>query len=152
MMLDVNELLSDDQSLVAAAGAILSTKSKDLGAASTDNMGNTLVSDVGRGNPVQILCMVNEDFDSAGDAVTCKAAIVMADNAALTSNLTVLHETPAIAQATLVAGYQFRIGCAIPPGITQRYLGIRYTTAVADATAGKVTAGIVEAKQTNPTV
>jgi len=65
---------------------------------------------------------------------------VEADNAALTSNLTVLAETPAIAIATLVAGYKVKLP-AFPPG-AKRYKGIQYVIAVATTTAGKVTASL----------
>lgn len=154
MMLDANLTVSNAQSLVATAGAILSEKSIDLWNGQTslpaDALGNTVISDAGLGNVPVLLCQVVTTFDSAGDAVTTKAALVMADDEALTSNLTVLHETPAFAQSVMVAGYQFRI--AVPPGITKRFLGIRYTTAVADATAGKVTAGLIFDRQSNPSV
>ena len=49
----------------------------------------------------------------------------MADNGALSANLTVSSETPAIALATLVAGYQFRLG-TVPVGISRRFIGFRW--------------------------
>jgi hypothetical protein len=145
-MLDADCIVSNHQSLAVAAGAILSTYSYDLGAAGTPPAAyqavGAIIHDVGRGYPVQALARVSVTFDSAGDGVTCKCALVMADNAALDSNLTVLSETAAIAQAVLLAGYQFRLG-SIPVGITKRYIGFRYTTAVEDATVGSVFAGFV---------
>ena len=57
---------------------------------------------------------------------------------------------PSQALATLIAGYQFRL--AVPPGVSKRYLGLRYTVGTAETTAGKVTAGLVIDKQTNFTV
>lgn len=149
MMMDIENLFSDQQSLVASAGAILSDHSIELGAPDVipGFTTQTPVHDIGRGKEVNVLVQVTQDFDSASDNVTCKAALVMADDEALTSNLTVLEETPAIAQAVLVKGYQWRLGGTIPPGISKRFLGIRYTTAVGDATAGKVTAGLLLDRQ-----
>lgn len=153
MILDANALFSDDQSLVAAAGAILSEKSYDVGAPGSipdafQSRGSA-PHDIGKGRPVLVECQVTETFDSAGDAVTCKAQLVTADNAALDSNLVVIGSSEAIPQATLVAGYKFLVPGVIPPGTgADRYIGMRYTTAVADATAGKITAGFVLDRQT----
>jgi hypothetical protein len=153
MILDALATFSDQQSLVATAGAILCDKSLDTWdgntAMPTDAHGNQPLSDIGRGAPLEILVQVTETFDSAGDAVTCVFAVVMADNEALSSNLVVLSQTPAIAQASLVAGYQARLGVSLPVGISKRFLGVRYTTAVADATAGKVTAALVASRQSS---
>ena len=145
-MMDANTIVANQQSLVATAGAILSEASYYVGAAGTPPAAfqaiGTIVHDLGRGNHIEAWAQVTEAFDSSGDAVTCQCALVMADNAALSSNLTVLSETPAIAQAVLLPGYQFRLG-SVPPGISKVYLGYRFTTAVADATAGKVFAGFL---------
>lgn len=156
MLLDANTLFSDAQSLVGTAGAMLSDKSIDLWSGQSslpkDALGNTVISDPGMGEKVEVLAQVVEEFDSAGDAVTLVVDLVMADNEALSTNLVVLHSTPALAQSVLKPGYQFRIGGTLPPGVSKRFLGLRYTTAVADATAGKITAGLVRDRQTNPSV
>jgi len=145
-MMDAETIVANQQSLVASAGAILSEFSYDLGAAGTPAAAfqavGSIIHDLGRGNGLQAWAQVTTAFASSGNLVTCKCALVMADDAALTSNLTVLSETPAIACATLVAGYQFRLG-TVPPGITKRYLGYRFTTATEDATAGVVMAGFL---------
>jgi hypothetical protein len=145
-MMDAETIVANQQSLVATAGAILSEFSYDLGAAGTPAPAfqavGSIIHDVGRGFPMQAWAQVTEAFASTSSDVTCKCALVMADDAALTSNLTVLSETDAIACAVLLPGYQFRIG-SVPPGITKRYLGFRFTTAVHDATAGKVMAGFI---------
>lgn len=143
-MLDRNTLMSNEQSLaLVAATPTLSDNSIDLGDRSTvDDLGNPLNSDPGRGSEVELECQVVETFTSGG-AATVTVEVVMADNAALSTNLTVIKQTPAIAKASLVAGSKFRISADLPPGISQRYLGLRYTVGTADGTAGKVTAGIV---------
>lgn len=148
MMIDRQNLLSDAQNLAQAAGTYLSTNTIDLGVAGTDALGNTVINDVGRGHKGELLAQVTETFTSGG-AGTLAVNVVQSANADL-SSATVLHGTPALALATLRAGYQFRI--ALPAGITQRYIGLQYVIATATMTAGKVTAGLVEAKQTNPLV
>lgn len=149
MMLDVQNLLSDQQNLAQAAGNYLSTNTIDLGATGTIPLGGSPVSDPGRARAVELFAQVTETFTSGG-AGTLQFQLVTADSADLATNLTVVQETAAIALATLVAGYQARL--AMPAGIAKRYLGLRYVIATAAMTAGKVTAGIALDKQTNPVV
>lgn len=149
MMLDKENLVSDQQTIAAAAGNILSTNAIDTwGAASAPTipgLGGSVLKDVGRGNSPKLLAQVTETVTSGG-AATVQFQLVMADDAALTTNLTVLAETPAIGYATCVAGYQARL--EVPPGVSRRYLGMRYIIGTATTTAGKVTAGLVSDKQT----
>jgi hypothetical protein len=157
MMLDAQNLLSDAQNLAQAAGTYLSTNAIDLwGQASIPVVPQTIgqaqgpvIKDIGRGLPPEILTQITTTFTSGG-AATLQVQLVMADDAALSTNLVVLQETLALALATLVAGYQFRL--AVPPGITKRYLGVRYIIGTAAMTAGNVTAGIAASLQTNPFV
>lgn len=146
MLLDAFNLFSDDQDLSQDAGTYLSDKSIDLGAAVTDTLGNTIPSDIGRGVPIEVFCQMTESL-STGSSPTLQAQLVMADNEALDSNLVVLCETIAIAAAVLVAGYQFRLGGMVPPGISKRFLGMRYILATATTTTGKITAGLAKDRQ-----
>lgn len=139
MILDKQNMFSEAQDLAQAAGNYLSTNTIDLGSPGSPVVGG-IVSDVGRGMPLEVICQITETFTSGG-AATVQAQLVMADNAALSSNLTILDETPAIALATLIAGYQFRLR-AIPQGITKRYLGMRYVIGTATTTAGEITSGL----------
>lgn len=149
MILDMQNLLSDQQSLAQAAGNYLSTNAIDLWGSATapaiPGLGGSVIKDVGRGNEPELLIQVTEQVASAG-ASTVQFQLVQADDAALGTNMEVLAETPAIGKAALVPGYQARL--CIPPGVTRRYLGTRYVVAVATNTAGKVTAGIVGDRQT----
>jgi hypothetical protein len=140
MILDKQNMFSEAQA-VTALGNTLSTNTIDLGVAGTPVVGG-LITDVGRGGNVEVVAQVVTAFTSGG-AATLQVQLVMADDAALTSNLTVLDETAAIALASLVAGYQFRMG-TIPGGVTKRYLGIRYIVGTAVMTAGAVTAGLAK--------
>jgi hypothetical protein len=148
MLADKQNTVSDDQDLAIAVGSVLSDKSIDLGPSATDSLGNTVISDIGRGEEPSLLVQVTETF--VGATGTLKAELVMADNAALTTNLVVLQDSGAIAVASLTAGYQFRLGITV--GVSKRYLGLRYTVGTANMTAGKVTATLVTSRQTNPTV
>lgn len=149
MYLDKQTLLSDDQDLSQAAGTYVSTNTIDLGTAGTiPHLGGTPLMDIGRGNEPDLLCQITETFTSGG-AATLTVQLIQSANADLSSP-TILQTTPALALATLVAGYQFRL--RIPPGISARYLGVQYVIGTATTTAGTVTAGIVLDKQTNPTV
>lgn len=147
MLMDKENLVSDDQSLAIAAGSVLSDYSIDLGASATDSLGNTPTSDIGRYLDGHFIVQVTEAFTAGGGAATLKVELVMADNAALDSNLVVLQDSGAISKATLVAGYQFRL--ALPVGVSKRYLGCRYTVATNTMDTGKVTAGFVRDRQTN---
>ena len=143
MMLDKQNTLSDMQTIAAVASTIVSTNAIDLGAAATDTVGNSVLSDAGRSR-AELLVQVTETVASAG-AATVQAQIITSASANL-GTPTVVGSSEVIALATLVAGYQFRVG--LNPGVLQRYLGCQYIIGTATTTAGKVTAGIVDAKQT----
>jgi hypothetical protein len=138
-------VLSDEQDLAQNTGNYLSTYSYDTGAAGTPEnakvFGGTvaLSNDPAQGSPLALDIQVTEDFDSNG-AATVQFQAVEADNAALTSNLTVLAETAAIGYATLVAGYQPRLNF-FPRG-SKQYKGVRYVIAAAATTAGSVSASL----------
>jgi hypothetical protein len=166
MMLDIQNLVSDQQTIAAVASTLTSTNAIDLmgaaaaptlpqaatpaGGAATGN-GLKVMMDAGRGKEPELLVQVTEAVTSLGSA-TVQFQLVAADDAALSTNANVLQETLAIAKADLVAGYQARL--CIPPGIVNsagnpaRYLGCKYVIGTATTTAGKVTAGIVYDKQT----
>lgn len=148
MLIDKETLLSDSQDLAQVAGTYVSTNSIDLGTAGTPPAGfqarGSPPHDVGRARKAQLLIQVDEAFTSAG-AATLVVDVIMSANADLSSP-TILESSQAIAKATLVAGYQFRLG--VPVGITARYLGVQYTVGTATTTAGKVTAALLLDRQT----
>jgi hypothetical protein len=152
MLIDKQNLLSDAQALaLGATTTALSTNTIDLGAAGTPALGGSVIYDIGRSSELDVVVQVVTAFTSGG-AGTLEVELVMADDAALTTNLTVLQATGDIALATLVAGYQFRIG-KLPHGISRRYLGLRYRNDSAAAlTAGAVTAFVGLGRQSNPSV
>lgn len=132
MITDYNLRISTDQSIAINGTTALSDNSVDL----------KVARDMGEGRQL----FMNFAITTAMSAGTsCAFEIIIADNAALTSNVVSLATTPAIARASLVAGYNTAL--AIPPQIAslgKRYLGARYTV-VGDNSAGtgKVTTDIV---------
>ena len=142
MILDKQNLFSDRQSLIPTT-PILSTNTIDLGASGVSPiLGQLPARDVGQGEPLDLLVQVVE---TATGGTSVIAAVIQADDAALTSNVEVLAQSGVVALASLVAGYQFKVPF-VPTGINKRYLGVRYTTA-GTFTAGLVTAGIVADRQ-----
>lgn len=146
MYLDKLAELSDAQDLSQNTGTYLSDYSYDLGAAGTDHNGKTVRNDPGRGGNLSVFITVDEAF--VGATATVEFQMVMADNAALTSNLVVLQSTGAIAVATLTAGYQPRLG-RVPAGVNKRYLGLRYLIGTATTTAGTCSAYVGSVRETN---
>ena len=155
-MHDANLVFSDDQSLAQVVGTYLSDKSIDWqkAARQTTALGNTPTMDIGRGNLVEVVCQVTTAF--VGATATVLAELIMADDEALTSNVVSLEQAPGgsitvgIPVATLVAGYQWRIGRSIPAGISSRYLGLRYRIFTATTTAGKISAFLAKDRTTAP--
>lgn len=151
MILDMQNLCSDSQDLSQAAGSYLSTNAIDLQGGTFASPGGygTIPRDAAKGEDVNFFIQVDETFASGG-AATLTVELIMSANSDL-SSYTVLHTTPALAMATLVAGYQIRI--AVPKvGLTSRHLGCRYTIGTATTTAGTCTAGIAVDIVTSPQV
>ena len=143
MMLDKQNTLSNAQAITVTA---YSTDTIDLGAPKTTPFGFTPIHDIGRGGDVEVLAQVTTTFVGG---TSLQAQLVHSDNANLSGH-EVLTQTDAVPVAQLRAGYQFRLG-SVPPGVSKRYLGIRYV-AVGTFTAGAVTAALVMDKQTTPRV
>ena len=154
MLLDAQTIISDKQAITVTA---LSTNAVDTGVAGVvpgigpSGVAGVVIHDIGRGGPILLECQVTTAFTAAG-AATLQAQLVIADDAALTTNLLVLQETIAIGKAVLIPGYKFRLAEEIPPGVTQRFVGINYIVATGPMTAGNILAGLVMDRQTNPTV
>lgn len=111
---------------------------------STDVIDTSIARDLGRGHPMRVRAQVTTTFTSGG-AGTLNIQFVESAAAALTSP-NVLLQTGALALATLVAGYIALD--AVLPRTSLQYLGFIYDNGTAVFTAGKVTAGLVEATET----
>jgi len=132
MILDTENMFSDDQDLAQTAAAYDSTNVVDLG----------VDRDIGKGVPVPIVIQVTETF--VGATATLKVQVETDDNAAMSSS-EILYSSELIGVASLVAGYKFQIN--VMPRTNQRYLQLVYTIGTATTTAGKVTAGVVAGDQ-----
>lgn len=127
MLLSANEIFSEDQALTASAA---STNVIPMNGAHP-------------GDALKLSVRVTETF-SGGTSV---AVGLRTDSAAAMSSPVVLWQGPAIAVATLVAGYEFNLP-DLPPTV-EAYCDLYYTV-VGTPTAGKVTAGFVlQSRQTN---
>ena len=113
---------------VTGASAVLSTNTIDL----------TTARDVGEGNDLlKLLVEVTTTFTGL-TALTIEA--IQADDAALSSNVTVIGSSGAIPVANLTAGKRFMAELNARIGSTgQRYLGARFTP-TGTGTAGAVVA------------
>ena len=133
MILDKQNLMSDDQALTAS---VASTNVIDLG----DD--TSKVKALNEKGDLEVFAQVTTAF-SGGTSV--KATLQSDDDEAFGSPTTLI-ETAAIAVADLVAGYGFRFKGL--PEINERYLRM-YFTVVGTPTAGKVTAGLALQRQTS---
>lgn len=101
------------------------------------NVGLNITTDLGL-SELWLVIQVTTTATSAGSAVVTLALCSDAQAAIAVDGSQTTHYTgPAIAVATLVAGYRY---CCVklPSGTYERYLGICQTSATAALTAGKV--------------
>lgn len=142
MIYDAQTLFSDGQAVTATAA---STNTIDLGATGTPYGGSALIRDVGKGTCADIAVTVTEAFATL---TSLTISVEVDDNSAFSSAATVFT-TPAIPVATLVAGYSLPMLTAFTEGTNERYVRLKYTVTGSSATTGKITAGVVAARQTN---
>ena len=128
MITDKNLRVSTDQAVTTTA-------------VSSDTIDLSVARDIGEGHDLLMNFALTEAF--AGGTST-NFEVIIADNAALSSNVVVVGASGAIATASLTLGTN--IAVRINPQIGslgKRYIGARYTVSGTN-TAGKVTADIVE--------
>jgi hypothetical protein len=134
MLVDKNLEFADSQAVTATTISNVI----DLGATNT-------LKDLGVGPPMWLVIQVDTTTVSAG-ATTCVFSLESDSTADLATSATVHWTSAAIAKATLAAGYQV-VTIAIPRGLYERYLGIRYTVAVANFSAGAFSAFLTTTPQ-----
>ena len=133
MILDKQNLFSNEQAITDTAD---SENIIDLGLDASD------VFNPNEKN-AELLVQVVEDFAT----LTSLTVSVQTDADAAFSDPTTLFSSAAVAAASLLAGYKFKLP-NLSEGLEQ-YVKLVYTVAGSDATAGKITAGLVIDKQTN---
>jgi hypothetical protein len=132
MYIDAQNELSDAQAVTATA---ISENVIDMGVTGVK---------LGAGTPKFIEVAVDTLPVSAGSS-TLVVTVESSDAVGLTSTNT--HATSAtIAKATLVAGYKIRLHLD-PNVVMKRYLGLRYTVAVANFSAGNFSAYVAPVEQ-----
>ncbi len=142
MIFDRTLLLSDAQ---AITGDAASTNVIDLLATGTAyGHAAALVKDVGKGQKINLHIQVVETFNTL-TSLAIQVQTCAAENFG-SGVKTVVSET--INLADLVAGKTSNI-LAVPAGVDMRYLRLYYDVTGTAPTAGKITAGVVAASQTN---
>ena len=143
MIMDRSLLFSDGQAITATAA---STNLVDLGETGTPYGGSALVRDVGLGgNSVPLVVTVTESFNT----LTTLTISIEMDTTAAFSSPTTVWTSPAYTLAQLAVGAKYLLPDAIPAGVNERYVRLKYTVAGTAPTLGKITAGVVAARQTN---
>lgn len=113
-------------------------------AVSSDTIDLSVARDIGEGGELTMNFALTEAFTGG---TSTNFEIIIADNAALSSNVTVIGASGAIATADLTLGKNIAVRMnPLVGSLGKRYMGARYTVSGTN-TAGKVTADIVEAIQ-----
>ena len=135
MILDSQEQFSSLQSIVSAAGDVVSTNAYDTGAA----------ADVGVGE--ELYLVTRAGTAAAGAGATVQVVLQTADDAAFTTNLTEFPQTAALGVAAVTANTEISKQ-RLPIGL-RRYLRVVYRVAGAATTAGTMDAFLVKDVQAN---
>lgn len=127
-------MLGDKNNQVSTAQTVTAT------AVSTDSIDLLAAKDLGTGREIYMTTTVDQLVDAVGAATVTFQAIV-ADDAALTTNVTVVGATDAIGKASLAAGSPLRTVKLNPSfgSLGRRYLGARYVVATGPLTSGQFT-------------
>jgi len=142
-MIFSNQLIFSDQQAVTATA--VSTNVVDLRATGRVYKATAdLTRNLGPGEPIPLLVQVTQTFT----LLTSLTITLETSDATNLSSSRVHWSSGAVVLASLVAGYTVPIHY-VPSAPMLRYMGLRYTVAGTNADAGKITAGIVPAIQTN---
>lgn len=144
MILDNTNIYSDSQAVTATAA---STNIIDIGAAGTAfGHAAAVARDIGKASEIPLYLSVTQAFNNL---TSLKVSFQSDDDPAFgTANNTVGERTYALAELTLGARLPFP--AEIPEGSAGRYTRLNYTVTGTAPTTGKIFAGVVAARQTNP--
>lgn len=144
MILDNTNLYSDSQAITATAA---STNVVDVGAAGTAfGHAAALARDIGKATEIPLYISVTQAFNNL---TSLKVSFQSDDDVAFgTANNVVAERTYVLAELTLGARLPFP--AEIPEGSAGRYTRLNYTVAGTAPSTGKIFAGVVAARQSNP--
>lgn len=142
MIFDNTLLMSSNQAITADAA---STNIIDLGATGTPFGGSAIVRDIGVGKEIELSVVVTESFNN----LTSMNVGVQVDSSSGFGSAVTVYKSGEIALADLVAGYQFKIPYSFARGVNKRYVRLYYDITGTAPTTGKITAGVVSARQSN---
>lgn len=144
MIVDNTLVLSDSQAITATAA---STNVIDIGGAGTAyGAGAALTRDITKVGMIPIQVSVTEAFNN----LTSLTLSIEIDDAVGFGTVATVLTGPTILLAALTLGAVFSWPARLPEGINKRYFRLKYTVAGAAPTTGKIFAGIVAGRQTNP--
>jgi len=140
MIFDKEELFTWSERGVNAQ-EILDTDTRSV---NTIDVGDPFIS---KGDKlVEVFAQVVLDFDSTLDTSTLQVQLCTHDALPVSGGI-VLANSGVIAQADLIAGYQFSFG-TLPVNALQ-YLDLNFVVGVASFTAGKIICGLILDRQGN---
>jgi hypothetical protein len=141
MIFDNSLLFSDDQAITADAA---STNIIDLGATGTPYGGRALTADFGKGTKIPLFVYVTASFNT----LTSLIVSLQTDSTdAFSSPKEVASRTYPLAELTAGAALSFPEH--LLEGTNERYLRLYFDVVGTNPTTGKITAGVVAARQTN---
>lgn len=143
MIMDRSNLFSNAQAITADAA---STNIIDTGARGTVyGASSAIVRDIGPGTRIPLIVTVTESFNNL---TSMAISVQVDDNEAFGSPKTVFT-SPAYTLAQLATGAEFLLPEWFPVGTNERFVRLYYDITGTAPSTGKVTAGVVMARQTN---
>jgi len=134
-------LFSDGQAITATTA---STNVIDLGATGTVNGASApMVREIGFGTDAELSISATQSFNNL---TSMTISVQVDDNAAFTSPTTV-STSAAYTLAQLATGAKYLLPSRLPAGTNERYVRLFYTVTGTAPTTGRITAGVVAARQ-----
>lgn len=129
MIMDSLLEFADGEDISQSAGTYLATNQIDM----------SVVRDIGNGQPVYLVIQVDVAVSGSSSTIEWR---LRSDNTATTHATTSTghYSSGAIAEATLVAGYQIVIALPVEGQVYERYLGLQAIVGTATTSAGTYSA------------
>ena len=134
-IMDRTALFSDGQAVTATTA---STNVVDLGSHDIDYS-----RDNGLGTAIPLEVAITQSFNNL---TSLTISVETDDNASFTTPTTVFT-SPTYTLAQSASGAKYLLPDALPAGINERYVRMKYTVAGTAPTTGKITVGVAAARQ-----